>query len=59
MGLFVEGCEFIRKELGPTVLVIHHTTKDGKTERGTESLRNATFAMFEAERTDRQLCPTR
>jgi len=46
MGAFVEGCEDIRRELGTAVLVIHHTRKDGKGERGTESLRNATFAMY-------------
>jgi AAA domain len=46
MGLFVEGCERVRRQLKCAVLVIHHTTKDGDSERGTESLRNASFAMF-------------
>jgi hypothetical protein len=46
MGLFVEGCERVRRTLRCAVLVIHHTTKEGDTERGTESLRNASFAMF-------------
>ncbi|HEX4436680.1 MAG TPA: AAA family ATPase [Solirubrobacteraceae bacterium] len=46
MGQFVDGCERIRIELETAVLVLHHTTKDGDTERGTESLRNASFAMF-------------
>jgi hypothetical protein len=50
MGLFVDGLERIRLELETAVLVIHHTTKDGKTERGTESLRNASFAMFKMHR---------
>jgi hypothetical protein len=45
-GEFVEGCESIRRELKSAVLVIHHSGKDGKVERGTESLRNASFAMF-------------
>lgn len=50
MGRFVEGCETLRREFASAVLVIHHSTKDGKTERGTESLRNASFAMFEFKR---------
>jgi hypothetical protein len=49
MGRFVDGCEAMRRHLGCAVLVIHHTTKDGDTERGTESLRNASFAMFKAD----------
>ena len=51
MGLFVDGCEQIRLELETAVLVLHHTTKDGDTERGTESLRNASFAMFKMTQT--------
>lgn len=50
MGLFVEGLERMRLSLQSAVLVIHHTTKDGKTERGTESLRNASFAMFKMDK---------
>jgi hypothetical protein len=50
MGRFVEGCETVRRAFGATVLVIHHTTVDGKRERGTEALRNATFAMYKFER---------
>jgi len=50
MGQFVEGCETVRRAFGASVLVIHHTTVDGKRERGTEALRNATFAMYKFER---------
>jgi AAA domain len=46
MGMFVEGCEYVRRAFNCAVLVIHHTTVDGKRERGTEALRNATFAMY-------------
>jgi hypothetical protein len=46
MGEFVEGCEQIRKFLRCSVLVVHHTTKDASAERGSEALRNASFAMF-------------
>lgn len=52
MGQFVDGLERIRKEFGSAVLVIHHTTKEGKTERGTESLRNASFAMLKIDKSD-------
>lgn len=54
MGLFVEGCEIIRKQLNTAVAAIHHQTKDGKSERGTLSLRNASFAMVRVEKTGRQ-----
>jgi hypothetical protein len=46
LGMFVEGCEAVRKSLGAAVVPIHHTRKDATRERGTESLRNASFAMF-------------
>lgn len=46
MGQFVDGLERVRREQKAAVLVIHHSTKEGKTERGTESLRNASFASF-------------
>lgn len=50
LGLFVDGCERIRVELRTAVLVIHHSTKDGKAERGVEALRNASFAMYRFKR---------
>ena len=50
MGNFVEGCETLRRVLDCAVLVIHHATKDGASERGGESLRNASFAMYRFER---------
>lgn len=50
MGLFVEGAERIRRDFGCTVVVVHHSTKDGTSERGGESLRNASFAMYRFER---------
>lgn len=43
MGEFVEGCEDIRRHFEAAVVPLHHSTKDGKNERGTESLRNASF----------------
>jgi hypothetical protein len=50
MGAFVEGCETIRRTYNAAVLPIHHTRKDDTAERGTESLRNASFAMLSSKR---------
>lgn len=47
MGMFVDGIERIRRSLDTAVLVVHHTVKGrAKTERGTEALRAASFAMY-------------
>lgn len=46
MGAFVEGCEYLRRELDTAVLVVHHMGVKTDRERGTGALRNATFAMF-------------
>ncbi|HEX4189227.1 MAG TPA: AAA family ATPase [Solirubrobacteraceae bacterium] len=51
MGLFVDGCERIRQAFATALLILHHTTKEGDSERGTESLRNASFAMFKMTQT--------
>lgn len=49
MGRFVEGADSIRRGFDTAVLVIHHTTKDGETDRGIDSFRNATFAMLRSD----------
>jgi putative DNA primase/helicase len=46
MGMFVEGCESIRRSLNTAVLVIHHEGVTTGRDRGSPALRNATFAMF-------------
>lgn len=46
MGMFVEGCESIRRSLDTAVLVIHHEGVTTGRDRGSPALRNATFAMF-------------
>lgn len=46
MGQFIEGCEYLRRELDTAVLIIHHMGVKGDRERGTAALRNAMFAMF-------------
>ena len=47
MGLFVAGCYELRRATGATILVIHHTTKDGGWERGSSVLRGAADTMIE------------
>jgi hypothetical protein len=46
MGLFIEGCEQVRRELDTAVVPIHHMGVSTGRERGTLALRNASFAMF-------------
>lgn len=46
MGMFIEGCERLRREFGAAILVIHHMGVATGRERGSEALRNATFAMY-------------
>lgn len=48
MGMFIEGCETMRREFGAAILVIHHMGVSTGRERGSEALRNAVFAMFKA-----------
>lgn len=46
VGLFVAACDRIRATTGGTVLVVHHTTKNGESERGSSALRAAADAMI-------------
>lgn len=46
VGLLIDGADRIRKETGATVLVLHHTTKAGDTERGSSALRGAVDTML-------------
>jgi hypothetical protein len=39
MSLFVASADRIRREFGATVVVVHHTGKDGRQERGSSVLR--------------------
>ena len=41
VGMVVQGCDRLRDALGCSTLVLHHTTKDGSTERGSSALRGA------------------
>jgi len=42
----MEGIKRIRQQLKSTVLVVHHTTKNGDQERGSSSFRNAMDSML-------------
>jgi hypothetical protein len=46
MGIFIAGCKRLRKETGATILIIHHTGKDGQLERGSSALRGAADTMI-------------
>jgi len=50
MGLFVEGVEEIRGAFETAVFRDPSRNEGGRSERGIESLRNASFAMFRFKR---------
>ena len=47
MGLFIAGCDELRRATGATILPVHHTTKQGGSERGSSALRGAADTMIE------------
>src|SRR5690606_35871036 len=50
MGLVLQACRMATQQLGCTVLLVHHTNKDGITERGSSSLRGAMDFMIRIKR---------
>ena len=50
MGRFIARCDAIRSLIGSAVLILHHTGKDSKHERGSSALRGACDVMFLLER---------
>ena len=50
MGSLLEGTARIGNELGATTLLVHHTRKDGTTERGSIALRGGVDVMMAVER---------
>ncbi|MEP7285404.1 MAG: AAA family ATPase [Chloroflexota bacterium] len=52
MGLVIEACDQIKRETGATVLVVHHTGKNGAGERGSSALRGAADMMIELTNDD-------
>lgn len=49
MGEIVAGIEALRREHNAAVLVIHHTRKDGESERGSSALRGDADVMIECK----------
>ena len=50
MGQVVAGFDELKRQTEATVLVIHHTTKNGPTERGSSALRGAADVMIFCEK---------
>lgn len=50
MGKVLHACRWASNELGCAVVLVHHTTKDGASERGSSSLRGAADFMIEVRR---------
>lgn len=46
MGLAIAAVDRIRRDTGAAVLVLHHSRKDGETERGSTALRGAVDTML-------------
>lgn len=58
MGSFIAGVDKIRDALGCAVLILHHTIKDGSTERGSSALRGACDVMLFCKLRDNALTVT-
>lgn len=58
VGLAINGIDCIRRETGAAVLVIHHTRKDGESERGSTALRGACDVMISLKRDGDRLTMT-
>lgn len=52
LGIVLENAHRIRREIGASVLLIHHTGKDGDSERGSSSLRAGVDTMFSLKAED-------
>ncbi len=51
VGVFVAACDYIREQLGCTVIVVHHSGKDGaKGSRGSNALEGAFDTVLEVKR---------
>jgi hypothetical protein len=52
MGVVIQSCKRIQRETGAAVMLVHHTGKNGASERGSSSLRGAASAMIELSNED-------
>jgi predicted transcriptional regulator len=53
MTTLIAHCNLIREATGAAILLVHHTTKDGKSYRGHSSLKGAMDMMIEMSGSDR------
>jgi DNA-binding transcriptional ArsR family regulator len=53
MTTFVAACDRLRQHYGGAVLIVHHSGKNGQTERGSSALRGAADAVMACKRTER------
>jgi hypothetical protein len=52
MGIVIQSCKRIQRETGAAVMLVHHTGKNGASERGSSALRGAAHAMIELSNDD-------
>ena len=52
MGVVIQSCKRIQRETGAGVMLIHHTGKNGSSERGSSALRGAAYTMLELTNDD-------
>ncbi len=52
MGMFIAGVDRLARELRCSVLILHHTTKDGSIERGSSALRGALDVLLRSRLKD-------
>jgi hypothetical protein len=53
VGLAIDVCEAVRHATGATVLVVHHSNKDGSAERGSTALKGAADAQMRMEKDEK------
>ena len=55
MGMAIQAIDHIRRATKATVILVHHTRKDGDSERGSTSLRGAADSMISLRREDQRI----
>jgi len=56
MGLFLKAAKRIQKEFRCAVILVHHTGKEGRAERGSSALRGASDVMIRLSDEDQVIC---
>ena len=52
MTLVMQHCQWIARETGAAVVIIHHTTKSGDVYRGSSTILNNTYGLLQVSRDD-------